>query len=268
MKRKIICALTLMALCLTALPSFAEEADKGARDNPYRLGEACAFEAEVLSDGSPRRSASEEDYETVSLALTLDNYLSPAYFQENYGRLYKLDGAEAGAQITIANESGVAIVPQNAFWLTVESADGRQAAGYQLMDAEIAGNYGVTLEGGETGTLYKRFDAGEGAEPVYLVLTYCADGEQISRYFLLEERVVYPELASGSRGEDVVALQTRLIELGYLDDDADGIFGRNTEAAVRAARQAADFDDSGVADDDFQHALYAEDFPAAAAEQE
>lgn len=92
-------------------------------------------------------------------------------------------------------------------------------------------------------------------------MTYCADGEQISRYFLLEERVVYPELASGSRGEDVVALQTRLIELGYLDDDADGIFGRNTEAAVRAARQAADFDDSGVADDDFQHALYAEDFP-------
>lgn len=37
MKRKIICALTLMALCLTALPSFAEEADNGARDNPYRL---------------------------------------------------------------------------------------------------------------------------------------------------------------------------------------------------------------------------------------
>ena len=33
---------------------------------------------------------------------------------------------------------------------------------------------------------------------------------------------------------------------------------------VLLARQAAGMDDSGVADDNFQHALYAEDFPVAA----
>ena len=98
----------------------------------------------------------------------------------------------------------------------------------------------------------------------HLVLTYCQGGERVSRYFLLEERIVYAELQNGSRGDDVTALQTRLIDLGYMDDEADGIFGRRTEAAVRAARQAAGMDDSGVADDNFQHALYAEDFPAAA----
>ena len=61
----------------------------------------------------------------------------------------------------------------------------------------------------------------------------------------------------------MVALQTRLIELGYLDDDADGIFGPNTEAAVRAARVAAGLAESGVADDEMQFLLFREDFPAA-----
>ena len=76
------------------------------------------------------------------------------------------------------------------------------------------------------------------------MLTWCEGGEKISRYFLLEERAIYPTLENGSRGEDVTALQARLIELGYLDDDADGIFGPNTEGAVRAAREAAGLDDS------------------------
>ena len=258
-------AAALLILCLLAVSiAAAEEMEKGTRENPYRLGEACAFSTEVLADGSPRLDAAETDFATFELTLTLDNYLSPAYFEENYGRLYKFDGTQAGAQVTIANESAAAIVPQNAFWLTLEGENGAQETGYQLMDAEIAGSYGTEVAGGESVTLYKRFDQAEGQEMTYLVLTYCQGGERVSRYFLLEERIVYAELQNGSRGDDVTALQTRLIDLGYLDDEADGIFGRRTEAAVRAARQAAGMDDSGVADDNFQHALYAEDFPVAA----
>jgi N-acetylmuramoyl-L-alanine amidase len=41
-------------------------------------------------------------------------------------------------------------------------------------------------------------------------------------------------LRLGDRGEDVKALQRRLIETGWLDDVADGIFGPKTEAAVKA----------------------------------
>lgn len=41
-------------------------------------------------------------------------------------------------------------------------------------------------------------------------------------------------LKKGSRGDDVVTVQARLIVLGYLSDDADGIFGKLTHAAVVA----------------------------------
>lgn len=40
-------------------------------------------------------------------------------------------------------------------------------------------------------------------------------------------------LCNGSRGEEVRALQRMLIDLGYLKGDADGIFGNQTEKAVR-----------------------------------
>lgn len=40
-------------------------------------------------------------------------------------------------------------------------------------------------------------------------------------------------LCNGSRGEEVRALQQMLIDLGYLKGDADGIFGNQTEKAVR-----------------------------------
>ena len=49
-------------------------------------------------------------------------------------------------------------MPQDAFWLTLETEDGAQATGFQLMDAPLLGNYGVTLQPGEKKTLYKRFE--------------------------------------------------------------------------------------------------------------
>ena len=42
------------------------------------------------------------------------------------------------------------------------------------------------------------------------------------------------DLSRGSRGEDVKAVQEMLLDLGFLDDRADGIFGRKTEAAVKS----------------------------------
>ena len=263
MKMGLRCVCLLLALLLAAPLAAAEGAQKGTRENPYRLGDVCAFTAEVLLDGSPRQEADGEAFTAVPMTLRLDNYLPPAYFAGHYRQVYKFDGTEAGAQLTLANGGGTAVVPQNAFWLTLEAENGAQATGYQLMDAPLGGNYGASLQPGEEKTLYKRFVQQPGQEAVYLVLTWCEGGERVSRYFLLEERAIYPTLENGSRGEDVTALQARLIELGYLDDDADGIFGPNTEAAVRAARQAAGLGDSGAADDPLQFMLFREDFPAA-----
>ena len=44
--------------------------------------------------------------------------------------------------------------------------------------------------------------------------------------------VPYKELKKGDKGEEVRELQDKLIELGYLDGTADGVFGSKTEEAV------------------------------------
>ena len=42
----------------------------------------------------------------------------------------------------------------------------------------------------------------------------------------------------GQRGHHVQKIQTMLVHQGYLKDSADGIFGRNTELAVRKFQKA------------------------------
>ncbi len=51
---------------------------------------------------------------------------------------------------------------------------------------------------------------------------------------LIPDPPISQYLKKGSRGDDVVTVQARLIVLGYLNDDADGIFGKLTHAAVVA----------------------------------
>lgn len=53
-------------------------------------------------------------------------------------------------------------------------------------------------------------------------------------------------LRTGSRGEDVRILQENLRQLGFLNDAADGIFGTNTNAAVRSFQKAQGLSVDGV----------------------
>ena len=50
----------------------------------------------------------------------------------------------------------------------------------------------------------------------------------------------YASLKKGDRGEEVKALQARLVELKYLDEKPDGIFGKNTEYVVDPEEVLAD----------------------------
>ena len=50
----------------------------------------------------------------------------------------------------------------------------------------------------------------------------------------------------GTRGEDVREVQEMLIAQGYLEGDADGIFGPKTEAAVLAFQQEKGLDATGI----------------------
>ena len=75
----------------------------------------------------------------------------------------------------------------------------------------------------------------------------------------------YATLVRGDSGDAVATLQRRLQELGYLSDTADGKFGGQTEAAVRAFQARIGLTQSGVASSSLQERLYASDAPHAPA---
>lgn len=64
-----------------------------------------------------------------------------------------------------------------------------------------------------------------------------------------------PGLAIGARGPRVVALQRRLIGLGYWLGRADGVFGDSTEQAVYALQKAAGIPPDGVVGPSTESAL-------------
>lgn len=63
-----------------------------------------------------------------------------------------------------------------------------------------------------------------------------------AKVYVLGERL----LKSGVRGEDVERLQELLAELGYAPGEADGIFGGQTERAVRALQERGGLEVDGI----------------------
>ncbi len=57
------------------------------------------------------------------------------------------------------------------------------------------------------------------------------------------------DLSRGSKGEDVRQLQSMLIDIGFLDDAADGIFGKKTQAAVKSIQRYWCVEETGIADE-------------------
>jgi len=73
--------------------------------------------------------------------------------------------------------------------------------------------------------------------------------------------VPYTTLAKGAEGSAVRKLQTRLADLGYLTSEIDGNFGNKTKTAVQLFQKTAGLEVTGIADEQTQIALYAEDAP-------
>ena len=78
-----------------------------------------------------------------------------------------------------------------------------------------------------------------------------------------EEPVTYNPLSRGDENNDVMRLQVRLYELGYLNDDRDGVYGGKTQTAVGLFQQTIGMEATGIADSDTQARLYADDAPYA-----
>ncbi|MBQ3667760.1 MAG: peptidoglycan-binding protein [Clostridia bacterium] len=59
----------------------------------------------------------------------------------------------------------------------------------------------------------------------------------------------------------MIRLQTRLTNLGYLNDTIDGKYGNKTVTAVQLFQQQVGLNATGIADNDTQTRLYADDAP-------
>ena len=73
-----------------------------------------------------------------------------------------------------------------------------------------------------------------------------------------EEENAVQTLRYGSEGTQVATLQNRLITLGYLTGKADGIYGKNTKAAVKNFQKNNNLNADGVAGTLTQEALYSD----------
>ena len=233
---------------------------------PY--GESFTYATQIKSDGTARVEADEAAYETVSFTQTMKSFMRPTDFANKYSTQYKLQGNEAGAgfELVLNDYTGEAtVVPQNVVDISLRSESGNSIErGYQLMDAEIAGNYNVALNTNVPQMLYKRYQySNVGEEMFYLVVTTYNDGVAQQILFQLESdepepepEIVYGTLQRGIKSDEVKALQQRLVDLGYLTGAADGSFGQMTEDAIKAAQEAYGMAVNGIADNAFQQKLF------------
>ena len=237
------------------------------------FGESYTFDTEITSDGKARLDADDEDYETISFTATVKEYLLPSDFADRYAGEFRLSGDEAGASFDLLLNTPVeaAVKPQNIIDVAFCSATGNTVdRGFQIMDAEISGSFDVTVAPGVSTTLYKRYAwNAESEEMRYLVVCSFIGGQERIVLFdlegarpaaepIAEPETTYPTLTKGDRSEAVKALQTRLVELKYLSEKPDGIFGKNTEKAVKDAQKDFEMEVTGVADNAFQQRLFAD----------
>ncbi|MDR1563870.1 MAG: peptidoglycan-binding protein [Oscillospiraceae bacterium] len=157
--------------------------------------------------------------------------------------------------------------PQNG-WFTFNGKkfyykDGQFVVGVNKVD-------GVTYDFGKSGALKGETDK----EPTTTVTTKKADTKTTTKAAAAKTTTkaattkaaattttASGSLKLGSRGDEVKALQKRLIELGYLTGSADGVFGQGTEDAVKAFQQRAGLTTDGVAGKGTLAKLNAKDAP-------
>lgn len=235
------------------------------------FGESYTFTTQIKADGSARIGEGADAYETISFTLTMKEYMRPADFANKYSNKYKLQGTEAGAgfELILNDYTGAAtIVPQNVIKVGFESASGNTTElGYQLMDAEIAGNFGIAVSTNTPKMLYKRYVYSNAGEQMEYLAVSCYNNGQIEKIlFELEPEIVvtptpaivYEILQKGDKSDAVADLQARLIELDYLSGSADGDYGSKTVSAVKTAQKVYGMEETGIADPAFQTRLFAE----------
>ena len=235
------------------------------------FGESYEFTTQINPDGTARFSTESDQYETLTFTLTMKDYMLPSDFASKWGNVYKLQGTEAGAgfELTLHDYTGTAaIVPQNIIKIVLQSESGNtENPGFQLMDAEIAGQPDVAVKSNEPKMLWKRYTFSNAGEPMeYLAVTTYNNGAVQTILFELKSDVVptpdpaaqYTTLSRGDKSDAVLDLQKRLVELGYLSGKADGAYGEKTQTAVSKAQKDFGMEENGTATPEFQVRLFSE----------
>ncbi len=220
----------------TPEPTPEPEYYPGDKELPIADGEIYTFDAEVSNTGTPRYVAGAGDeFMTANLSIAAARLMTPLYFSDKYGKQYKLEGTEAGVQVDIKLNSvsgtEVAFCPQDALVITLESEDGVVDGGFQLVDTEIGGNYGVTVAPGEARTYYKRFTWNESSPMKYLVVQYYDEGEAHKVYFELSEDAVVTDTL---KSEDQIAAEAAAANGDTAGDEGDAPEGAVVTPSVTA----------------------------------
>jgi peptidoglycan hydrolase-like protein with peptidoglycan-binding domain len=120
----------------------------------------------------------------------------------------------------------------------------------------IGGNYGEL-----TTAAVKRFQAKIGANQTGVATVTLQQKLFADDAPLYKSSATYKTLKMGSTGDEVSALQTRLMELGYLSEDmiALGKFEKATRDAVIDAQLARGYESDGTADNDFQKYIFSDE---------
>lgn len=232
------------------------------------FGQSYSFTTQINADGSVRTSNGDGAFETLNFTVTMKQFMRPGDYANKYANQYKLQGTEAGAgfEIILNDYTGsTEIRPQNALSISLETASGVVERGYQLMNAEIAGDYNIAVVTNTPKMLYKRYLYSNAVEEMkYLAISTCNNGVVEKILFELEPEVVvtptpvvvYPTLQTGDKSDAVIELQERLRDLGYLEGSADGQYGNKTAEAVKKAQEHYGLPVTGVADDALQQKLH------------
>ncbi len=112
--------------------------------------------------------------------------------------------------------------------------------------------------GSEEESAVKRFQKVNGLES-----TGIADPDTLNAIYstVAAKAPSYTTLRRGDKSDQVKNLQQQLIELGWLNGNADGDFGAKTEDAVKRFQEAIGLQKTGVADENMQRWLYSDEAP-------
>ena len=229
---------------------------------------------EVHADGTIRSTPDALPYETLNLEITVQRYLTNDYYMATYGERYHLNGDESSVEfeLLLKDYMGTQEVrpnDHNLLNIKLETYDGTWLDGNRVQDREIEGTSDITITTNVPTMLYKRFtyDPVLGDARYLVISTYDNGVAKVYKFELGDpqrpggtapagQTAEYTTLKRGDKNDAVKALQEALIAKGYLDDTADGGFGKKTEDAVEAAQKDMGLEVTGVADPEFQKQLF------------